>query len=134
MPQTGGQRGERTAARRVLQGADDRAGGRAVRADHDGDRGIGAGGEHPVQEGASADGQGGLVRPAEPSGRAAGQHDGVVGGGGVHPLSIAGGERITPVPALRQLSAPPQRRRQQPPQVTHHTGVAHHTGLTGPPG
>ncbi len=109
VPQAGVQCGERTATGWVLKGVDDGAGGRATRADDDGDRHIGAGGEHPVQEGAAADGHGGFVRPAEPPGRASGQHDGVVVGEVVHLLSIAGGNGITPLPELRPMSAPPQR-------------------------
>lgn len=78
VPQSGGQRGQRAAAWRFLAGPAHRPGGGPAAADHDRVGRVGAGVEHPVEQGPAADAQGGLVGAAEPSRGATGQHDRVV--------------------------------------------------------
>ncbi len=107
-------------------------GGRAARADDDGGRRVGTGGEHPVQQRTAADGQGGLVRPAEPPGRASGQHDGVVVGAVVHAWVRRGERDHTAVPGRGRCQLGPRARaatggRRRSPAVAAATGSADRT-------
>lgn len=82
--QTRVERGDGSAARRVLVGPGHGPRGGPRPGDDHGGAGVGADGEHPVEQRAPAHPYAGLVRAAEPPGGPACEHHGVVavGAGG----------------------------------------------------